>query len=72
MSHTPKCFNSSAEYDKWYWLAQVSKLVPSDVKEPAAYCTDCTTQYQAQMTVEGRCRFPETVVQEWAFDEVRA
>lgn len=53
---TPKCFEDERQYRIWRELAIQSKL-----ESLHGFCTDCTAEYKAQMVMNGRCQFPNTI-----------
>jgi hypothetical protein len=55
---TPSCFDSRDQYDLWREMARILPPAPGH-----SYCEDCTSKYQSEMIVAGRCQYPGTIFQ---------
>lgn len=49
MSTHPPCFEGREQYRGWYDEARKTR-------EEGSPCDDCTVEYKARMTIEGRCK----------------
>jgi hypothetical protein len=51
---TPKCFHNHQQFVSWMATARITGGCYE-----AGYCTDCTPEYKARMTVANRCEHHE-------------
>jgi hypothetical protein len=53
----PECFDSDRQWQLWVEPARIAPPEPS-----MGVCEDCTQEYQAKMTAQGRCVNPNLTV----------
>lgn len=52
-SEMPSCFEKESQFQSWLKLELEAPTQPRQFA-----CRDCTSEYQAEMTKQGRCRIP--------------
>lgn len=53
----PKCFGTKSDFEAWVNLAEEDCI---DDNPRLSFCQFCTRNYQATMSLLGRCKYPET------------
>ena len=53
----PECFDTDRQWQLW---VEPARIAPPELH--MGFCEDCTQEYQAKMTVQGRCANPKLPV----------